>query len=222
MIETRAAAGVKRFGPECQTRLVSSFDGRDYQARFDALAARGVDVHGEASLVRFLLDTRAGTRRGTSGSVLDAGCGTGRVAIELARHGVETVGVDADASMIAEARRRAPELEWRHADLVGLDLDRRFDLVVLAGNVPLFTPPGTQHALITACAAHVAPGGALVAGFQLGRGYELSAFDASCADAGLRITDRWSTWDRAPFAAGDDYAVSVAADSAVTSISASA
>ena len=34
-----------------------------------------------------------------------------------------------------------------------LALERTFDVVVLAGNVPLFTPPGTQHALITACAA---------------------------------------------------------------------
>jgi SAM-dependent methyltransferase len=142
--------------------------------------------------------------------VLDAGCGTGRVAIELAGHGITTVGVDADPSMIAEARRRAPALEWRRADLVGLDLDRRFDVVVLAGNVPLFTPPGTEDALVTACAAHVAPGGALVAGFQLGRGYELGAFDMSCTDAGLDITDRWSTWDRAPFTTGGDYAVSVA------------
>jgi hypothetical protein len=142
------------------------------------------------------------------------------VAIELARHGVVTMGVDADGSMIAEARRRAPALEWRHADLVGLDLDRQFDVVVLAGNVPLFTPPGTQHGLVTACAAHVAPGGALVAGFQLGRGYELGEFDTSCAEAGLHITDRWSTWDRAPFAPGGDYAVSVAAVSATTSASA--
>ena len=102
-----------------------------------------------------------------------------------------------------------------------MHLDHRFDVVVLAGNVPLFTPAGTQHALVTACAAHVAPGGALVAGFQLGRGYDLDAFDASCADGGLHITNRWSTWDRAPFATGDDYAVSVASASAV-SISASA
>jgi SAM-dependent methyltransferase len=184
-----------------------------YDRRWDDLAATGADVHGEADLVAELLGEPAGP-------VLDAGCGTGRVAIELAGHGITTVGVDADPSMIAEARRRAPALEWRRADLVGLDLDRRFDVVVLAGNVPLFTPPGTQHALVTACAAHVAPGGALVAGFQLGRGYELSAFDSSCVEAGLCVTERWSTWDRAPFSPGGDYAVSVAAVSAIPSASA--
>ena len=61
--------------------------------------------------------------------------------------------------MLAEARRRAPDLTWIEADLTTLALGRRFDVVVLAGNVPLFTPPGTQTALVTACADHVAPAG---------------------------------------------------------------
>jgi 2-polyprenyl-3-methyl-5-hydroxy-6-metoxy-1,4-benzoquinol methylase len=174
------------------------FDGGDYQARFDALADRGVDVHGEAALVRSL----------GPASVLDAGCGTGRVAIELARHGIVVVGVDVDPSMLAEARRRAPELDWRQADLTELALDRHFDVVVLAGNVPLFTAPGTEAALVGACAGHVAGGGALVAGFQLDQGYTLAAYDATCATAGLELDERWSTWDRQPYTGGS-YAVSI-------------
>jgi SAM-dependent methyltransferase len=177
-----------------------SFDGRDYQAHFDRLAAHGVDVHGEATFVRGF----------TPRSVLDAGCGTGRVAIELARHDIDVVGVDVDASMIAEARRRAPQLSWVQADLTTLDLDRRFDVVVLAGNVPLFTPAGTHDALVRSCAAHVAPGGVLIAGFQLDRGYALDEFDGSCTSAGLALVERWSTWDRQPFSEQNDYAVSVA------------
>jgi SAM-dependent methyltransferase len=176
------------------------FDGRDYQAHFDRLADKGVDVHGEATFVRGFAPR----------SVLDAGCGTGRVAIELARHGIDVVGVDVDASMIAEARRRAPELSWVEADLTTLALERRFDVVVLAGNVPLFTPAGTHDALVRSCAAHVAPSGALIAGFQTGKGYVLADFDASCAAAGLELAERWSTWDREPFFAHSDYAVSVA------------
>jgi SAM-dependent methyltransferase len=177
-----------------------AFDGRDYQAHFDRLAAHGVDVHGEATFVR----------RFTPRSVLDAGCGTGRVAVELARHDIEVVGVDIDASMIAEARRRAPQLSWVQADLTTFDLDRHFDVVVLAGNVPLFTPAGTHDALVSSCAAHVAPGGVLIAGFQLDRGYALDDFDASCVAAGLARAERWSTWDQQPFSEQNDYAVSVA------------
>src|SRR5689334_19172434 len=69
--------------------VMTRWDGAEYQKRFDDLASSGVDVHGEATFVM-----RAAPR-----SVLDAGCGTGRVAIELARRGVEVVGVDVDPSM---------------------------------------------------------------------------------------------------------------------------
>jgi SAM-dependent methyltransferase len=183
---------------------VPNFDGRAYQARFDALAEKGTDVHGEASLVRSL----------DPASVLDAGCGTGRVAIELARHGVDVVGVDVDASMIGEARRRAPELEWVEGDLAALALGRQFDVVVMAGNVPLFCPPDKRSALVKSCAAHVAEGGALVAGFELGRGYGLDDYDSVCRATGLVVAERWATWDRQPFQdhelqKGNEYAVSV-------------
>lgn len=176
-----------------------TWDGADYQKRFDALAAEGRDVHGEASFVL----------RFEPASVLDAGCGTGRVAIELARRGVEVVGVDVDPSMIATAREREPDLAWLQADLTTLALGRRFDVVVMAGNVPLFTPPGTEAALVARCAEHVAPAGALVAGFQLDRGYTLADYDAHARDAGLALADRYGTWDGESFVAGGAYAVSV-------------
>jgi 2-polyprenyl-3-methyl-5-hydroxy-6-metoxy-1,4-benzoquinol methylase len=175
-----------------------AWHGDEYQARFDALAAQGTDVHGEAEFVARL----------SPGSVLDAGCGTGRVAIELARRGIETVGVDVDASMLDTARERAPALTWVASDLAELDLGREFDVVMLAGNVPLFTPRGTHAALVAGCARHVARSGAMVAGFQLGRGYELADYDAHCAAVGLELMERYATWDGQPFAGGD-YAVSV-------------
>lgn len=143
--------------------------------------------------------------------MLDAGCGTGRVAIELAVRGVDVVGIDMNESMLATARRLAPHLEWVHDDLARADLDlaRRFDVVVLAGNVPLFTPLGTTAALIAGCARHVAPGGVLVAGFQLGRGYDLATWDQQTHRAGLGLTERYATWDLDPFTDSADYAVSV-------------
>ena len=95
------------------------------------------------------------------------------------------------------------------ADLTTLALGRRFDLVVLAGNVPLFTPKGTEAALVAGCAAHVGADSILIAGFQLGRGYTLAEYDAHCRDAGLILVERFGTWDRAPFTTDSDYAVSV-------------
>jgi SAM-dependent methyltransferase len=175
------------------------WEGETYQERFDALADSGHDVHGEAGFVSKL----------SPQSVLDAGCGTGRVAIELARRGVPVVGVDNDASMLATARSRGPGVTWIRADVTKLDLGQVFDVVVMAGNVPLFTPPGTQGALVAGGARHVAPGGALVVGFQLGRGYELEEFDAHCADAGLALEGRWATWGREEFPGDGSYAVSL-------------
>lgn len=183
------------------------WDGDGYQGRFDALADEGHDVHGE---VTFLMSLSPRT-------ILDAGCGTGRVAIELARRGVDVVGVDADHSMVATARRRAPMLQWLERDLSTLHLGRQFEVVVMAGNVPLFTPPGTEAALIAGCARHVAPGGALVAGFQLDSGYSLADYDAAVEATGLAFAERYATWDRQPFPDSNAYAVSLHRRSAALS-----
>ena len=177
----------------------ATWDGDDYQARFDRLAASGEDVHGEATFVRAY----------EPGTVLDAGCGTGRVAIELARHGIEVVGVDVDGSMLATARRLQPDIEWVEQDLARLDLGRAFDVVVMAGNVPLFTPPGTHQALVAGVARHVAMEGLLVAGFSLRRGYGVEPYDHHAGLAGLVLAERFATWDRQPWSERSDYAVSV-------------
>ena len=55
-----------------------------YDERWRRMEAAGVNPHGEADFV-FSYGPR---------SVLDAGCGTGRVAIELARRGLDVVGTD--------------------------------------------------------------------------------------------------------------------------------
>src|SRR5437870_8326029 len=107
------------------TRRVS---GDDYDASYKQKAAAGENVHGEADLVESF-----GPK-----SVLDAGCGTGRVGIELARRGIEVVGVDIDPRMLDTARRKAPHIEWRLGDLASVDLGRSFDVIVMAGNVMIF------------------------------------------------------------------------------------
>ena len=172
--------------------------GAEYDARWAALAASGQSVHGEADCIG----------RYSPRSVLDAGCGTGRVAIELARRGVDVVGVDLDPPMLAEARAKAPELAWVEADLLTVDLARAFDVVATPGNVMIFLHPGTERAVVANLARHVAPGGSMIAGFHLGRGYDLDAYDADCAAGELALVERFATWDGKPLVGGD-YAVSV-------------
>ena len=175
--------------------------GDDYDRRFRDLAASGTDVHGEVALVQALTP---GPR------VLDAGCGTGRVAIELAARGFEVTGLDIDPEMLAAAQRKAPEITWIHGDLSSAELADTYDTVVLAGNVLIFVADGTEAQVLARCAAHLRPGGLLIAGFQVQPGgYGPAPLDADAAAAGLSLQHRWSTWDRRPWADGDDYQVSV-------------
>jgi len=58
-------------------------------------------------------------------------------------------------------------------------------------------------------AAHVSPGGRLVAGFRLGAELSLNDYDAYALAAELTLESRFATWERAPFSDGLDYAVSV-------------
>lgn len=172
---------------------------RTYDDRWEELAAEGRNVHGEADFVEALHPR----------SALDAGCGTGRVAVELARRGVEVVGVDLDPSMLEVARAKAPGLRWVEADLAEVDLGHTFDVVVMAGNVMIFLAAGSEAAVVANLARHLRPGGALVAGFSLQPGrLDLTAYDRHAVSAGLALEGRWATWDGRPFAGGD-YAVSV-------------
>lgn len=184
--------------------------GDDYDARWTRLAAAGASVHGEADLVDDLL-YKAGT-----GRILDAGCGTGRVAVELARRGYSLVGVDADAGMLEAARGKDPEISWLHADLGDLGprlestLDvSSFDLVVLAGNVMIFLEPGSEGHVLNQLAKSLTADGLLVAGFSLRPDrLQLEEYDRLAEAAGLVLRHRWATWGREPFSSGD-YAVSV-------------
>lgn len=180
-----------------------------YAAAFRDSAAEGRDVHGEANFVQGLL---SGPSR-----VLDAGCGTGRVAIRLAELGHEVVGVDLDPRMLERARADAPALAWVQADLAGLALDAEpFDLVVAAGNVIPLVAPGAEPAVVAALAGHLRVGGLLVAGFGLDAAHlpldeapvDLPSYDGWCAAAGLVLQARYATWDAEPYDDGG-YAVSV-------------
>jgi SAM-dependent methyltransferase len=201
-------------GDETRWSQIGGVSGEEYAARFDAVARTGKDMHGEARFCAGLLDRRA--------LVLDAGCGTGRVAIHLDELGYHPVGVDLDESMLEVARRTASHLPWHRADLAGLtaaDLGgvSDFDLVVLAGNVVPLLAPGTVGSAVASLAALLAPCGLLVAGFGLDPAHlppgcpvtTLEEYDEACRAAGLTVRERYSTWDRAPFGLEAGYAVSV-------------
>ncbi|MEU1472928.1 class I SAM-dependent methyltransferase [Streptomyces sp. NPDC005761] len=194
------------------TELTGKASGEDYAARFATLARSGKDMHGEARFCAALVPPGA--------RVLDAGCGTGRVMIRLAELGYDCVGVDLDASMLAVARKQAPELPWFQHDLAEFEPERLgiavgFDLVVAAGNIFPLLAPGTETEVIKRLSAALCPGGLLVSGFGLDEahlpvppGLTLPEYDDGCAASGLALVDRFATWDAEPYDGGG-YAVSV-------------
>jgi SAM-dependent methyltransferase len=176
-------------------------DLREYYMRWRRLEAAGEAAHGEADFIESLHPS----------SVLDAGCGMGRVAIELARRGIDVVGVDLDDDLLEFARQSQPSITWVHANLATMRLGRRFAMVAMPGNVMMFCRPTDRQAIIENAAAHLEPAGLLVAGFQLEPDRDaltLAEYDRRCAESGFELVDRWSTWQGSPYC-GESYAVSL-------------
>lgn len=101
------------------------------------------------------------------GPVLDVGCGSGDLAISLARSGLEVCGVDFAEGAIAHAREKAralpPEvarrLDFRVADALRPSrLGRRFGAVVDSGFFHLFDPEDGDR-FVRELAAALRPGG---------------------------------------------------------------
>lgn len=202
--------------PEPRSRWEQLTDrptGDAYADHFARLAQSGQDVHGEATFCAGLLPPPA--------RVLDAGCGTGRVAVRLAELGYVTVGVDLDPPMLEVARRHAPHLAWFAGDLAALPTDVRarapYDLAVLAGNVVPLLAPGTLGATLAGLAAVLTPGGLLVSGFGFDHAHlppgcpvtPVEEYDVQADAAGLPRTHRFGTWGAEPFDPSGGYVVSV-------------
>jgi methyltransferase family protein len=113
--------------------------------------------------------------------VLYLGIGTGRIAVPLARAGIQLVGVDAHPGMLRRLRQRLPGIELVLARIEDLDLDQRFGLVMVPSGV-LSTTPRLQRA-----ALHVAAGGHLA--FELMNPHWLKA----SSHPGVRVRSMTAT-----------------------------
>ena len=98
------------------------------------------------------------------GPVLELGCGTGRVALELAAHGHDVTGLDSDAELVAELARRARghglRVDAVCADARSFSLPGRFALAIAPMQViQLLGGSEGRRATLTRVREHIEPGG---------------------------------------------------------------
>jgi SAM-dependent methyltransferase len=99
-------------------------------------------------------------------SVLEIACGTGRLAVRLARAGVNVLGLDLAPNMLAVARQKSadlPTMRWVQGDMRDFNLNETFGLAYIAGHsFQNLNTPADQVACLECIRRHLKPGGRLV------------------------------------------------------------
>lgn len=142
------------------------------------------------------------------GPVVDVGCGPGRITGHLGSMGLDVSGIDLSPAMVAEARRRHPDLDFRVGTLTALELADEAAAGVVAWYSIIHTPPELLPGVFAELRRVLRPDGLLLLAFQSGdvtvRIEEAYGHEVSCdahrldpdrivamlADAGLRVTVR--------------------------------
>jgi trans-aconitate 2-methyltransferase len=98
----------------------------------------------------------------TAERILDVGCGTGQLSAEIAASGAYVVAVDRSPEMVAEARRKFPQLHFKVCDARALPFAQEFDAVF--SNAALHWIPQAEL-VVDGISQALKPGGRFVAEF---------------------------------------------------------
>lgn len=104
---------------------------------------------------------------GPGAALLDAGCGNGRYAVELARRGFVVTGVDRSLALLEEAEARArmantPPVKFERADILALTAGSGYDVVLCRGVLNDLLDGEERTAVFAAFARALRPRGALL------------------------------------------------------------
>jgi SAM-dependent methyltransferase len=136
--------------------MAYNYDDKQAAARYDAA------VRVQPGEIEFYLEL-ARAAQGQGLPTLELACGTGRIALPLAREGISLVGIDNAPAMLERARGKSLGLEnarWLEGDMRDFDLGERFGLIfIAAGTFQLLLEVEEQLACLRCVARHLAPGG---------------------------------------------------------------
>jgi SAM-dependent methyltransferase len=120
---------------------------------YDAVYAKIRDPSGDAA---FYFDLA----KASGGSVLELGCGTGRILIPIARAGIPCVGLDASPAMLRVFKEKDSSVELVRGDMRDFHLGRQFRLITIPFRAfQHLLDVESQLACLACVREHLAPGG---------------------------------------------------------------
>ncbi|GAA1565451.1 class I SAM-dependent methyltransferase [Kribbella karoonensis] len=118
-------------------------------------------AHGEDELIDAAI--------GPGSSILELGCGTGRITRPLLARGHQVVAVDEAPEMLARVAEGSPAVETIRSTIDELRLDRRFDVVLMMSFLINVADDAERLRLLRTCAHHVRPGGSVILQQEIAR-----------------------------------------------------
>lgn len=118
--------------------------------------------------------------------VADIGCGPGRVAAFLARHGLDVLGVDVSTALLTRAREAHPAINFEEGRLDDLPVADASLAGAICWYSIIHTPPEGLAAVFAELCRVLEPGGHLLLAFQAGSGDAVRRADA--LGTGLPLT----------------------------------
>ena len=129
------------------------------ESYYDAIYETMKDYAKESRQLRKLIKRH---KRAKGNALLDIACGTGQH-LPFLRKSFKVQGLDADAKMLAIARKRNPGIIFHWANMVNFDLSDEFDVITcLFSSIGYVKTLSRLRSAIRSMVKHLKPGGVLI------------------------------------------------------------
>ncbi len=126
---------------------------------YDAIYEPMKDYSKESRQLRQLIKRH---KKSKGNALLDVACGTGQH-LPFLRKSFKVQGLDADAKMLAIARKRNPGIRFHRANMVNFELSEKFDVITcLFSSIGYVKTLSRLRNAIRSMVKHLKPGGVLI------------------------------------------------------------